>query len=84
MSKNLVGTSLCCGHFFPICKRKEFKFFKLLENFIKENANAPSSTLESGINVAPGKFGKKNKRSPIYTLNLYLHLSQQIRSSILY
>ena len=30
-----------------------------------------SSTLESGINVAPGKFGKKNKRSPIYTLYLY-------------
>ena len=28
-------------------------------------------TLESGINVAPGKFGKKNKRSPIYTLYLY-------------
>ena len=23
------------------------------------------------INVAPGKFGKKNKRSPIYTLNVY-------------
>ena len=29
------------------------------------------STLESRINVAPGKFGKKNKRSPIYTLHLY-------------
>ena len=35
------------------------------------------STLESGINVdpwikvAPGKFGKKNKRSSIYTLYLY-------------
>ena len=35
------------------------------------------NTLGSGIkvapwiNVAPGKFGKKNKRSPIYTL--YLH-----------
>ena len=34
-------------------------------------------TLESGINippwinVAPGKFGKKNKRSPIYTSYLY-------------
>ena len=34
-------------------------------------------TLESGINVAPwiniapGKFGKKNKRSPIYNLYLY-------------
>ena len=34
-------------------------------------------TLESGINVAPwiniasGKFVKKNKRSPIYTLYLY-------------
>ena len=34
-------------------------------------------TLESGINVppwinvAPGKFGKKNKHSPIYTLYLY-------------
>ena len=34
-------------------------------------------TLESGINVAPwikvapGKFGKKNKRSPIYTLYKY-------------
>ena len=34
-------------------------------------------TLESGINVAPwiniapGKFGKKNKCSPIYTLYLY-------------
>ena len=34
-------------------------------------------TLESGINVAPwiniapGKFGKKNKRSPIFTLYLY-------------
>ena len=28
-------------------------------------------TLESGINEAPGKFGKKNKRSPIYTLYLY-------------
>jgi hypothetical protein len=26
------------------------------------------STLESGINVATGNFGKKNKRSPIYTL----------------
>ena len=25
-------------------------------------------TLESGINVPPWKFGKKNKRSPIYTL----------------
>ena len=29
-------------------------------------------TLESGINVAPGKFGKKNKRSPIYTLHILL------------
>ena len=30
------------------------------------------STLESGINVAPWiKFGKKKKRHPIYTLNLY-------------
>ena len=34
-------------------------------------------TLESGINVAPwiniapGKYGKKNKCSPIYTLYLY-------------
>ena len=34
-------------------------------------------TLESGINVAPwinvasGKFGKKNQRSPIYALYLY-------------
>ena len=34
-------------------------------------------TLESGIkvppwiNVAPGKFDKKNNRSPIYTLYLY-------------
>ena len=33
-----------------------------------------NTTLESGINVppwiniAPGKFGKKNKLSPIYTL----------------
>ena len=33
----------------------------------------PFSTLESGINVAPwinlasGKFGEKNKQSPIYT-----------------
>ena len=33
-----------------------------------------ANTLESGINIAPwiniapGKFGKKNKRSPIYTL----------------
>ena len=26
--------------------------------------------LESGINVAAGKFGKNNKRSPIYTLYL--------------
>ena len=25
-------------------------------------------SIESGINVLPGKFGKKNKRSPIYTL----------------
>jgi hypothetical protein len=38
-------------------------------------------TLESGINVAPwinvapGKFGKKNKHSPIYTLYLYSTLS---------
>ena len=36
-----------------------------------------SYTLESGINIppwiniAPGKFGKKNKRSPIYTLYFY-------------
>ena len=30
-----------------------------------------TSTLECGINVAPGKFGKKNKGSPIYTLQLY-------------
>ena len=28
-------------------------------------------TLESGINLAPGNFGKKNKHSPIYTLYLY-------------
>ena len=27
-------------------------------------------TLESGINVAPGKFGKNNRHSPIYTLYL--------------
>ena len=38
---------------------------------------AKMHTLESGINVAPGinvaagKFGKKNKPSPIYTLYLY-------------
>ena len=36
-----------------------------------------STTLESGINippwinVAPGKFGKNNKHSPIYTLFIY-------------
>ena len=36
-----------------------------------------NTTLESGINVAPwiniapGKFVQKNKRSPIYTLYLY-------------
>ena len=29
------------------------------------------NTIESGINVAPGKFVKKNKRSPTYTLYLY-------------
>ena len=29
------------------------------------------SNPQSGINVAPGKFGKKNKRIPIYTLYLY-------------
>ena len=33
-------------------------------------------TLESGINVSPGKFGKKNKRSPIY--NLYLLVSVRL------
>jgi hypothetical protein len=37
----------------------------------------PDGTLESGINIAPwinvpvGKFGKKNRRSPICTLYLY-------------
>ena len=30
-----------------------------------------SITLESGIDVAPGKFGKNNKFSPNYTLHLY-------------
>ena len=28
----------------PICKRKEFKLFQLLENFKKKFANAPSSS----------------------------------------
>ena len=28
--------------FFPICKRKEFKLFQLLESFKKKSANAPS------------------------------------------
>ena len=37
-----------------------------------------TSTLESGINVAPGKFGKKNKRSPIYTL--YMLLKYEVRN----
>ena len=30
-----------------------------------------ATTLESGITVAPGQFGKKNKGGPIYTLYLY-------------
>ena len=43
--------------------------------------NANSLTLESGINVAPGKFGKKNKRSPIYTLYLcYLNRLYRVQS----
>ena len=43
----------------------------------KKVTEAHRVTLESGmnispcINVAPGKFAKKNKRSPIYTLYLY-------------
>ena len=28
--------------FFPICKRKEFELFQLLESFKKKSANAPS------------------------------------------
>ena len=45
------------------------------------------NTLESGINVppwitvAPGKFGKKNKRSPIYTLyGYYLNRLYEVRN----
>ena len=44
-------------------------------------------TLESGINVspwlniAPGKFGKKNKHSPIYTLYLnYLNRLYEVQN----
>ena len=45
------------------------------------------NTLESGINIppwiniAPGIFGKKNKRSPIYTLYLhYLNRLYEVRN----
>ena len=52
------------------CEQKSSQaatFLFLLQLFEKK----VDSTLESGINVAPGKFGKKNKHSPIYTLYLY-------------
>ena len=39
------------------------------------------STVESGINVAPVKFAKKNKRSTIYTLYLcYLNRLYEVRN----
>ena len=50
---------------------------KQLSELISEELILLLCTLKSGINVAPwiniapGKFGKKNKRSPIYTLYLY-------------
>ena len=36
-------------------------------------------SIESGINVLPGKFGKKNKRSPIYTF-YYLNRLYEVRN----
>ena len=35
------------------------------------NVNVLLIDIAPWINVAPGKFGKKNKRSPIYTLYFY-------------
>ena len=59
---------------------------QFLRNVLFLNQNAPNAwnmcTLESGINVAPwiniapGKFCKKNKRSPIYTLYYLYHLNR--------
>ena len=55
----------------------EFESFEAAGIILPIQISLPSTTLESGINipplinVAPGKFGKKNKRSPIYTLYLY-------------
>ena len=61
-----------------------FYFYHINHELIKaqnvkkmQRNSSETSTLESGINVPPwinidpGKFGKKNKRSPIYSLYLY-------------
>ena len=46
-----------------------------------------TASLESGIYVPPwasGKFGKKNKRSPIYTLYLYyLNRLYEVRNKVI-
>ena len=57
--------------------RPFFAVFCQLHKYVLQNWGSDSHfTLESGINVAPwiniapGKFGKKNQRSLIYTLYL--------------
>ena len=61
--QNQIGVRWC---FYDFVK---FSYVKWVPRTV-----AQAITLESGINIAPwinvayGKFGKKNKRSPIYTL----------------
>ena len=57
------GTYNCYRPELHVCIFERIRFFNI------------SCNLESGINVASGKFGKKNKCSPIFTLYSYYYNS---------
>ena len=60
------GVTFFGGYF-----KKEESLQKIFRPIVAYNKVHFYDTLESGINVAPGKLDKKNKHSRIYTLYLY-------------
>ena len=62
---------LCISWFIPLAQKTFCQIFCGLPRKPELRTLESEINIPPGINVAPGKFGKKNKHNPIYTLFLY-------------